>query len=214
MNYRRVHKVVGLIMIVPLTAWLLTGLVFLTKPGYSAAYEQLAVKTYPIESRLKPALRSGWNEFRLLRTMLGHHFMARKEGQWFHFDPVTFSELGEPPVGQVRALLEEAISANVQRYGRITHEVDGVFYTSENIELRFNWPSLSISQNGADTRLIDALYKVHYLQWVGHKEGNLLLGVAGLCCLLVLIVYGVLLSLQASKKDSAVATGNPPHQEA
>ena len=192
-------------MVVPLVAWMLTGLVFLFKPGYSAAYEQLAIKTYPIESQLEPALQSGWHEMRLVRTALGHHFMAKKEGQWFHFDPKTYRELGEPPAEQVLALLDEAISVNVQRYGHITHEEGGTFYTSEDVELRFDWPSLSISQSGADTRFVNTLYKIHYLQWVGHRKGNVLLGVAGLGCLLILVLYGIVLFIQTCKKNGAGA---------
>jgi len=52
MNSYRLHKIIGLVLILPMLGWTFTGLIFFIKPGYKGAYEQLALKTYPLEKNL------------------------------------------------------------------------------------------------------------------------------------------------------------------
>ena len=46
MKTRALHRVIGLVMLLPMTGWAITGAVFFLKPGYQGAYEILPVKTY------------------------------------------------------------------------------------------------------------------------------------------------------------------------
>jgi hypothetical protein len=52
MKARTLHRVIGLILLLPFFGWALTGLVFFVKPGYEGAYELLSPKTYPLDSAL------------------------------------------------------------------------------------------------------------------------------------------------------------------
>ena len=49
---RKFHRLVGLVMLLPLITWAATGAVFFIKPGYGAAYDALPIRTYPIEGSI------------------------------------------------------------------------------------------------------------------------------------------------------------------
>lgn len=73
---RKLHRWLGVVMLLPLLGWLLTGLVFFIKPGYGDAYASLALRTYPVgDSVVNPS--PDWLEYRVLRTVLGEHVLAR-----------------------------------------------------------------------------------------------------------------------------------------
>ena len=46
---RRLHRSVGLVLLLPFLGWAITGFVFFVKPGYEGAYETLQPKTYPLD---------------------------------------------------------------------------------------------------------------------------------------------------------------------
>ena len=50
MTLRKLHRLVGIVMLLPFVGWAITGAIFFIKPGYGGAYEALAIKTYPIET--------------------------------------------------------------------------------------------------------------------------------------------------------------------
>jgi hypothetical protein len=49
MKSKRIHRIIGLLLVLPVIGWTITGVIFFIKPGYQAAYDQLVVKTYPLE---------------------------------------------------------------------------------------------------------------------------------------------------------------------
>jgi hypothetical protein len=73
MTTRSLHRVVGLVMLLPLAGWAITGAVFFLKPGYAGAYELLPVKTYPFETNIAIETDPSWTEARLVKTILGEH---------------------------------------------------------------------------------------------------------------------------------------------
>ena len=91
-----------------------------------------------------------------------------------------------PSVAQTSLLLNEAIAANLDRYGSLV-EWDGTQgLTSTGIELTLDWERLSLRQLGPDTKRINLWYKIHYLQWTPFKALNQVLGIIGLGLLLLL----------------------------
>ena len=66
MKSRNIHKVIGLILVLPMIGWTFTGLIFFLKPGYEGAYEQLALKTYPLEKSFSIPSSKQWVEARLI----------------------------------------------------------------------------------------------------------------------------------------------------
>ena len=99
-NLKKIHTILGLILIVPLLAWAFTGLIFLIKPGYSQAYEQLSLQLYPIDQHDIALPEKPWIEVRLLKTILGHHLLVKSDNTWQHLDPITFM----PPPCQVKTI--------------------------------------------------------------------------------------------------------------
>ncbi|MDE0931524.1 MAG: hypothetical protein OSA77_12600, partial [Halioglobus sp.] len=167
MNVKRVHKVIGIVLAIPLVAWSLTGIVFLVKPGYDGAYQLLSVKTYPLEHAFKIGPSRDWHEARLLRTVLGYHLLTGEKGNSIHLDPVNMQQKVVPSDADIRRLVEDAIGVNSERYGKLINISGNKVKTSTGVEITLDWRNLSLAQSGSDTVLINNLYKVHYLQWLG-----------------------------------------------
>lgn len=179
----------------PLLAWTATGAVFSVKPGYDQAFEQLSFKTYPFDQNLVVNVAREWDEVSLLRTILGQHLLVGSNGQYRHLDPVSLQDKKPPTHAQLKQLIADALSNNPQRYGEVI-SVDGDYAkTSTGIEIKVDWLRLKISQKGRDTKFINNLYKIHYLQWTPFKGLNQFIGMLGLFMLASLTACGVWLYL-------------------
>lgn len=200
MNPKKIHKFIGLLLLAPLLGWIVTGAVFILKPGYAGAYEQISPKFYALENHVVIQPAQAWSEIRILRTVLGQHLLVKIDGQWQHLDPTNLRSPRTPSMEQERRLLIDAISANKERYGEIETRTETGYVTSTGVELTLDWNSLKISQSGYDTKLINRLYKIHYLQWLGNKQGNVVFGVLGLSLLGLLVFYGMALYIRQRKK--------------
>ncbi|XOV77623.1 MAG: PepSY domain-containing protein [Aestuariibacter sp.] len=197
MKSRRIHKIIGLILVLPMLGWTITGLIFFIKPGYQEAYEQVALKTYPLEQQLTIKPASQWEDVRLIKTILGHHLLVKINGQVEHLDPVSLEAKTAPSNTDLKLLVEDALSSNKSRYGDVVL-IDGTHaQTSTGIDINLDWSSLRLSQNGDDTKLINLLYKIHYLQWSPFKGVNQILGIMGLLLLITLTVLGIKLYIKA-----------------
>ena len=193
---RKIHRIIGVILILPFLGWALTGFVFFLKPGYSGAYEILKVKTYRLEGSPIVSPDPNWQEFRYLRTILGNHLLIRTDSGWEQLDPVTKLPKAKPSEADVRALMKDAFSLNPTRYGEVA-SVSGLnARTNTGIEVRLDWATLSLQQTGTDTACIDRLYKIHYLQWTGFKTVDKAIGLAGLILVISLTALGTVLAIK------------------
>src|SRR5689334_11127953 len=122
MKVRKLHRVLGIVLLLPFLGWAATGFVFFLKPGYAGAYESLPVRTYPLSGPCAVRPAEGWLEVRCLRTVLGPHLLARTGEGWQQLDPLA-PENGQPrprpTEAEIRLLLEDAFRANPQRYGSL-----------------------------------------------------------------------------------------------
>jgi uncharacterized iron-regulated membrane protein len=196
MTPRRTHRILGITMLLPLLAWAVTGAIFFIKPGYGGAYESLPVRTYPIGELVTVAPAPDWHEVRHVRTILGQHLLARSERGWGQYDPVTGTERNLPTTETVRALIEDALSANPQRYGGITSLEGSRATTNTGATVTLDWNRLSLSQRGVDTDRIDAIYRIHYLQWTGIAWIDRIVGGVGLILLVALSAAGLRLLIR------------------
>jgi hypothetical protein len=198
MTARTLHRIIGVVLILPMAGWAVTGFIFFVKPGYGGAYESLTVKTYPLDEvqpvAMEPGFRS-WLEYRVFRTILGRHLVVRTSTGWRQLDPRTLEPIAAASEEDVRRLVTDAFAANPQRYGSITRVNNGVITTDTGVEVRLDWDRVSLQQKGRHTDRIDRLYKVHYLQWTGVKALDRVLGFFGLLLVLVLTALGVRLAL-------------------
>ncbi len=194
MSIRKLHRVIGLVMLLPLFGWTVTGLVFFLKPGYEGAYELLQLKTYPMQQPFAVTPAPSWQEFRCFKTILGNHLLVRTLQGWQHLDPATLAMRAKPSDEEVGKLLRDAFATNPSRYGSVAAINGGTVTTSTNVKVTLDWSRLSFQQRGPDTERIDDLYKIHYLQWTGIKWLDKLLGVLGLALLVTLSVLGLMLA--------------------
>jgi hypothetical protein len=190
MVIRKLHRIAGIVMLLPLIGWAVTGAVFFLKPGYAGAYETLPVKSYPFETEIKITPDPDWLEVRFVRTILGEHLLARTSRGWLHYDPRGFQLRSEPSTDEVRALVNDAISTNPVRYGAIASVESRNVITDKGIRIELDWNRLALSQRGADTDRIDAQYKIHYLQWTGVKSVDQVLGAIGILLVVSLSALG------------------------
>jgi hypothetical protein len=198
MTTRTLHRVVGLVMLLPFLGWAVTGAIFFIKPGYAGAYESLAVRTYPLDTSLAVDGNALWREARFVRTVLGDHLLVRKgRGDWQNLNPRTLDQRPAPTESQLRELVTDALSANPERYGHIVSVTGGVANTDTGVRVTLNWYRLTLSQRGVDTDRLDALYRIHYLQWTGIAAIDKVVGAVGLILILVLSGLGVRLFFRA-----------------
>jgi hypothetical protein len=205
---RRVHRLLGLVLLLPLLGWSATGLVFFLKPGYAAAYGTVRVFEYPLDGTLDPraAVPAGALEARWLRSVLGDHLLVRLPSGPHHFD-ARGERFPLPGEASLRRLLEDAIRQDAVRYGAIESLArDGSggtvsARTTTGVTLDLDWATLSIRQTGRDTRSIDALYRIHYLQWTGIAPVDRVLGLLGLGSLVALAALGVRLAFVSTRQS-------------
>jgi hypothetical protein len=194
MSVRKWHRVLGLVMLLPLFGWTITGLVFFLKPGYEGAYELLQLKTYPLEQPVMLTSQPAWREFRCLKTILGNHLLVRTAQGWQQLDPALLTVRTMPSEADLRKLLQDAFTANPTRYGTVAAINGATITTSTKVQVTLDWNRLSAQQRGPDTDRIDRLYKIHYLQWTGIKWLDKVVGLLGLALLIGLSVLGLLLA--------------------
>lgn len=181
-------------MLLPFAAWAATGFVFFLKPGYGGAYEPLTVRSYPIGREIAITPGPGWREFRVLRTILGDHLLVRTDAGWQHLDAASRAPLPPPAEEQMRALVSDAFAAHPARYGRIASVTGNAAQTDTGVRVTLDWNRLALQQRGRDTDWIDALYRVHYLQWTGVAAVDRVLGFLGLTLVIALTALGARLA--------------------
>lgn len=190
MKTRALHRVIGLVMLLPLIGWAITGAVFFLKPGYAGAYELLQVKTYPLEANIALQTDPSWLEVRAEKTILGEHLLARTSQGWLHLDLLTLQTRPEPSADEIRSLVTDAFSASSARYGRVASIEGNNITTDTGVRVELDWNRLALTQRGKDTDRLDALYKIHYLQWTGVKSVDEVIGALGILLVLALSVLG------------------------
>jgi hypothetical protein len=186
----RRHRWTGILLLLPMIAWAASGLVFLIQPGYDQAYEQLTVRQYALgtDQAIQPG--QSWQEIRYFQTVLGRHLLVRDADGWQHLHGETGQTWPLPDAAGITALIEDAFSANPQRYGNVIAVEGNRISTDTGVELTLHWPTLGISQRGRDSRWIDRIYSIHYLQWTGVALLDRLLGILGLSLLIYMSFNG------------------------
>lgn len=186
---RKQHRLLGSILLLPFIAWSLTGIFFLVRPAYEQAYSVLSPKTYAVDE-INISTQPEWQEMRSLKTVLGLHLLVKQEGRWQQLDPDSYEVRNTPIEADLARFVEDAMSQDILRYGELLSGESDPFRTSTGVTIAVNWDSLSLYQQGVDTRWIDRIYSIHYLQWTGIALLDTVLGVAGLFLLLLMTVTG------------------------
>lgn len=190
MNRRKFHRFTGILLLLPFVAWSTTAVFFLFRPAYEQAYEQLQVRQLPMAESLILLPLPEWQEMRVFRTVLGEHLLVREEGRWQHLNALTKALWPQPDNADLKRLLEDALSANPARYGRVVTLDNNVATTDTGVRITVQWNTLSLSQTGRDTDWINTIYDIHYLRWTGYRPLDDVLGVFGLLLLMYMTYSG------------------------
>lgn len=174
---RRLHRLLGLLLLLPLVAWTVTGLAFHLKPGWAGAYEQLhGFDEDPLDpsALLPPAglpiagVATAWE---LGSTAVGPVYrVSRKDGPLL-VHAATGTILSPLDRAAVEAIARQTSSraAAPERYGDVKEvllsEHEGMVRFAGGAEVRVGRYDLSVAQRGPDTAWIDRLYELHYLRW-------------------------------------------------
>lgn len=197
MNHRiinRRHRWTGIVLLLPFMAWSLTGIFFLVRPGYDEAYERVPVRQYSLPQTLPVPIQPQWQEVRYLRSTLGEHLIVRDENGWQHLHAETAEIWPLPDAEALTQLLQDAFHFNPDRYGQVLSVEGNHAYTDTGVELTINWNTLSISQDGRDSRWIDRIYSIHYLEWTGVYITDRILGLGGLLLLIYMTYSGAIMA--------------------
>lgn len=210
MSWARIHRWLAILLVVLLVVWSLTGLLFHLKPGWSRAYDQLTIERRDVSlqlATLQPlaSLPGGAARIELFDTALGPLYRLRTAKGTELLDART----GEPrslTSDDARLLAADAIRRSSHRasYGDIASI--RVREDTARIELT-GGPTVSLglrdgrmSQEGADTRRIDWLYRIHYLQWTGNAAVDKVLAVAGLALIWAVMIPGIVLFVRRVRR--------------
>ena len=200
MNTYTLHRYLGYLLILPVTLWALTGAFFLVKPGYEDAYEQLQVTTYPLNSTLQLTPEPQWQEIAINRTILGSHYRVKIDNQWQHINPLDNKVITEPSPQSISSLLQDAVKHNPTRYGLVLDYKNGIAFTDTDVKLIFDWSRLSLRQQGADSRIFNTMYDIHYLRWTGIKVFDQWFGYIGLGLLVLMALTSVVMIKRSTNK--------------
>jgi len=201
MTVYRYHRYLGYLLILPITLWALTGAIFLVKPGYKMAYEQLQIITYPLTSPVLLQPDNQWQDLRISRSVIATHYRVKIAQQWQQINIQDNSVLAEPTPAIVVNLLQDAIKHDPQRYGSILSYQDGVAVTDTEVKLMFDWHALSLRQQGGDSRFFNMLYNIHYLRWTGNEIVDQCLGYLGLLLLIAISFTGICMIRQTHRAN-------------
>jgi len=201
MKHRRLHRLIGMIMILPFLAWASTAIFFLVRPGYSEAYAPLVLATEAMPARiLLPPIDPAWHELRYLSSVLGEHLLVRNDKGWQHLDARSGEVFPPPDATATRQLLQAAMAADPSRYGEI-ERLDGLqARSSTGVEISINWHQFSATQVGRDRRWIDRMYDIHYLRWTGFAAFDRAFGLFGLTLLIFMTWTGTRLLFSGVSK--------------
>ncbi|MDO8908143.1 MAG: hypothetical protein Q7W55_06555 [Pseudohongiella sp.] len=190
MNRRRIHRLTGIVLLLPFLAWSSTAVFFLVRPAYDQAYEQLRVRQLPVIGSLTLAPAAEWEEMRVFRTVLGNHLIVREAGRWQHLNADTLIPWAQPDASEMQRLLEDAFNANPTRYGRVLAMENNLALTDTGVQISINWDTMSLYQTGRDTYWINKVYDIHYLRWTGYRPFDNVFGLFGLFLLMYMTFSG------------------------
>lgn len=183
-------------MFLPFLIWGISALVFFIKPGYSKAFEQLKIKTYPLEKQISIPAYIETGKVTVLRTVIGYHILFEANNKPFHLNGLTFEEFAIPNRDSLWLLINDALSYDKARYGKIKLQRGNEFITDTGVKIKFDWKRLTLFQQGSDTRTINFIYKLHYLQFTGNKNIDAAIGIAGIALILTLAILGIFIAFK------------------
>ncbi len=201
--WRRLHRWLAIVLVIPLIVWSLTGLLFHLKPGWSRAYDMLDAEHPgpPLHlAKLATVLaEQPMTHVEMFETAIGPlaRITTAKGDELYDVD--TGTRRSPLAIDAARALAVDAIarSPHHSAYGAITNisstETTVKLELAEGPVVEIGRNDARLTQRGPDTDRIDWLYRLHYLQWTGSKPVDKVLALVGLLLIWLVLIPGVVL---------------------
>lgn len=216
---RRFHRLLGVLLALPLLAWMLTGLLFHVKYRYAEAYETLKVPdagaprwsaaTVSPAQALEKLEWDGKSPVALIAHPAGFaaYLFAAAGKAPAVLDATTGNRIAAADESAVRAWVMRALEAskNSERYGEIANVSEGtrisahtglahpafVFNFSRAKVVTVDRLTGEMSQTGTLNEWIDFTYRIHYLQWTPWQTANIALVLLAMPLVIGLAFSGV-----------------------
>ena len=220
---RRLHRLAGLTLALPLVVWTVTGLLFHVKHRYAEAYEPLAVPFTANElyarSVFSPAMLQARGHFDAGKPLtLATHawglvaYFGQKDGHAVAVDSASGDPIPVASEATARLWVKAAVAASkhAARYGEVarvtetrrTSSLTGaagpafVFDLTGGKRITVDRVTGELSQTGDLNAFIDLTYRLHYLQWTPWKPVNLALVLLAMPLVLFLAGSGLRMALR------------------
>ena len=199
------HRYLALVLVVPLVVWSVTGLLFHLKPGWSRAYDMLDAER-PLDTTDVTAVSTIASTFpdkiqriELFGSVLGPLYRVTTDKGTQLVDAKTAQRRSPLSEDDAQKLALDAVSRSSHKSGY--GEIVKAEVREDAVRIHFKGGPIvdvdrasgSLSQRGADTDRIDWLYRIHYLQWTGHKSLDRGIAVGGLALIWIVMIPGLVL---------------------
>ena len=217
---RRLHRILGLSLVVPLVLWMATGLLFHVKRRYAEAYEALKTPSRGTADlsrfTVSAAQAAAGDRFEkgcvprfALRPDGRGAWFGRKDGKGVAVDAETGAILGEDEekislewgLAAVRASTHAARYGTLVKIGPSRRAPSSPLTLSKNLSLDLVFSggktvtvdrlTGEVAQTGALNDWIDFTYRVHYMQWTPWKGVNVALVLVAVPLVLGLAFFGL-----------------------
>ncbi len=213
-TWASVHRTLAIALVALLVVWSITGLLFHLKPGWDRAYDQLAVeRPGPLKlavvvpaSALEAALAGAAIErVTLFDSQLGPLYRVATATGTELVDATAGTKRSPLTVSEAEALIADAVSRSPHRaaYGQpVQTHVDErtVKIDYQDATVTLGRTDARISQRGSSSDRIDWLYRIHYLQWTGHKTIDRAFSVLGLALIWAVMIPGIMLFVRRFRR--------------
>jgi hypothetical protein len=212
MSWAGIHRRFAIGLAVLLGIWTVTGLLFHLKPGWDRAYDMLGVERRDVPlatptasiADVQKEVALPISKLELFDTAIGPLYRVSHKMGADLVDARTGRRRSPLDEAAVRTLVGDAISRSTHAadYGEIERvamadDLNGGNPTrvemSSGITVEISVRNARISQRGSDTDRIDWLYRIHYLQWTGHKSIDRVLSILGLLLVWAVVIPGLVL---------------------
>lgn len=223
MTNRTMHRLIGILMALPLLVWIVTGVLFNVKYRYAEAYETLEIQTPASWESARKSPAELVQEQRLDGTekmaLFASPFVSpagtpayagMHEGKPVAISAATGEDIPAANQDDAKKWADAAIarSANASRYGTVQRMSEG---TRVSMRTGFMDPAFvmvysggkrvtvdritgEMSQTGTLNDWIDWTYHLHYLQWTPWRMVNIALVLIATPLTLVLAFSGLVMA--------------------
>lgn len=191
---RRAHRLLALLAVLPLLAWIISGLLLVIMGPEAVETGTLDLPTEPIRRSVTVRPEAGSTEARVFATPMGNHLLQKTEFGWRHIDPSTGQLKDVPTESQLRSLLEIAFDTDPEGFGEIELVTADSVVTTTGRSVSLDWPSYTATYRDGATERVRLVRRVHGLGITGNPGVDrwIMLLAAALCTLLAAMGMGLL----------------------